>query len=269
MNALKWIGIGFGALAALVMVIVVVVFTVTSGATDSTNAFLALVGKGRYEAAYEATAPQFRAQQDFASFRRTMARFGLDKYKSASWPSREISGGLTTLKGTIETRDGGKIPASVILVEVNEKWRVYSMSMRRAGSAGGDGLGDAKTASEPDRAAKKQLALRALLDFNKAIQQRDFRAFHATLATPLRREYSPQELQKAFQSYIDKNINLAPIRNAEPQFGNETSFNPSGRLKLKGFYPTRPSQVLFTLSYIWEAGAWRLIVINVQVKPVN
>ncbi len=269
MKALKWIGIGFAALTALVGVIVVIVFTLTGGATDAANAFLTLVGKGRYEAAYKSTAPQFQAQQAFASFRATMQRFGLDKYKSASWPSRKISGGLTTLTGTIETRDGGKIPANVILIQVNDAWRVYSMGMRRAGSAGGNALGGSRNAREPDFAGKKQLALRSLLKFNEAIQKRDFSAFHATLATPLRRKYSPQQLRKAFQSYIDKNIDLAPIRSAQPQFGKETSFQPSGRLRLKGFYPTRPSQVQFTLSYLWEGNAWRLIAINVRIKPVK
>jgi len=85
----------------------------------------------------------------------------------------------------------------------------------------------------------------------------------------MRRKFTPEGLQRVFQRFIDRNVNIAPIRNHQPEFGSETRFLPPGRLKLKGRFSTRPSEVQFDLSYVWEGGAWRLIALNVQVVPVK
>lgn len=259
MKALKWIAISVGALAALVALILVLVFSLTSGAVDAAEAFLSLVGRGQYEEAYRLAAPQFRASQNLASFRSVAQRHGLDKYESASWTSREISGGRATLQGTIRTRDGGRVPASIVLVESDGRWLVFGLS-----------FADAGVASELDHSAMRRLASRSLLDFNEAVQRRDFKAFHATLARPMREKYTPEQLQRAFQVFIDQNLNFAPIRDVEPVFEpREARIGSGGELTLKGHFPTRPAEVVFDLSYLMEGGEWRLISINVRVRPVQ
>jgi hypothetical protein len=134
MKALKWLGIGFGGVAVLAAAIIALVFALTAGAARATDEFLALVGEGRYEEAYRSTAPQFQAQTSLDNFRATMQRFGLDKYQSASWSSREISGARGQVEGTIKTRNGGSVLATVTLIKVGDTWKVYGLQLRPAGA---------------------------------------------------------------------------------------------------------------------------------------
>ena len=133
MKALKWIGIGVGGLAAVAGIAVAIVLALTAGAASAADAFLSQVGQARYEEAYRSTAPQFQTQTSLETFRSTMQRFGLDKYQSASWNSREISGGQTQLEGTLKTRDGRTIRAKVLLVKEGDVWKVYGMDLRAGG----------------------------------------------------------------------------------------------------------------------------------------
>jgi hypothetical protein len=263
MKVLKWVAVGVGAVGILVGAILVLVFALTGGAVDAAEAFLTHVGNGRYEEAYRSAAPQFRSNQDLAAFRAVAQRYGLDKYESASWNSREINDGRATLEGAIRTKGGGRVPATVVLVKSDGNWLVYSLRFTEAGVS----PGDRPPTGALDPAAMKRLALRSLLDFNDAVQRRDFTAFHAGLARPMREKYTPQTFQSAFQPFIDQKIDLAPIRAVEPVFEPaEARVSASGELALKGRFPTQPSQVYFDLSYVMEGGEWRLIGINVRVR---
>ncbi len=265
MKALKWIAIAAGAAGVLAAGIVVLVFSLTSGAVDAAEAFLALVGQGKYEEAYRSAAPQFRSSQDLGAFRATMQRYGLDKYDSASWSSREITNGRATLEGTVRTTGGGRVPTSVILVKSDGTWLVYGMRFRAAGVGTSE---DSPGAAALDPAGMKRLALRSLLDFNEAVRRADFTAFHAGLARPMREKYTPAQLLDVFKSFVEQKIDLAPIAAMEPVFeSREARPSASGELALKGRFPTRPSEVQFDLAYIMEGGEWRLIGINVRVRP--
>jgi len=267
MKALKWIGIGLGGVGVLVGLILVLVFSLTGGAVDAAEAFLSLVGKGQYEEAYRSAAPQFRTSQDLGSFRTTMQRYGLDKYESASWSSREVTNGRATLEGTIRTSGGGRVPASVVLVKSEGAWLVYGLRFRGAGVSADD---ESRSGTALDQSAMKRLALRSLLDFNDAVRRRDFTSFHAGLARPMREKYTPQQLLSTFQAFVDGKIDLTPIGAVEPIFeSREARPGPGGELPLKGRFPTRPSEVLFDLAYVIDGGEWRLVSINVRVRPAQ
>jgi hypothetical protein len=135
MKVFKWVAIGVGSVMGLAGATVALVFALTAGAAGAADAFLAQVGQGRYEEAYRATAPQFQAQTTLDTFRATMQRFSLDKYESASWNSREVSGARAQLEGTVMTRDGGRVLATVTLVKVDGAWKIYGMQMKSAGAS--------------------------------------------------------------------------------------------------------------------------------------
>ena len=133
MKVLKWIGIGVGGLAALAGITIAVVFALTASAASAADAFLAQVGQARYEEAYRSTAPQFQTDTSLDTFRSKVERFGLDKYQSVSWNSREIGGGKTRLEGTVRTRDGRTVRVKVWLVKEGDVWKVYGMHMLAGG----------------------------------------------------------------------------------------------------------------------------------------
>jgi hypothetical protein len=71
-----------------------------------------------------------------------------------------------------------------------------------------------------------------------------------------------------FQSFIDKKINISSIAKLDPTFDGTPAVNEDGFLALKGSYPTQPSKLLFQLKYAYEDDSWKLVGINVEVKPI-
>lgn len=267
---LAWVAIAVGGGIAVVVALVAAIFafvwSATSAPADAANAFLAHVGNGRYEQAYRSAAPQFRAQHSLATFSAAMKRYGVDKFASAAWSSREISAGRATLSGTITVRGDQRIPATVVLVGANEVWRVYSLTFGDAGvnSRGGGAAGTPRAL--PDAAAVRQLVQKTLLDFNDAVRRNDFSDFHATLAAPMRAQYTAGALAKSFESFIRNRVDIDAIRSVAPVYASPPAIDGKGLLRVRGYYPTRPARVSFSLAYMMEAGQWRAINLNISAK---
>ena len=121
----------------------------------------------------------------------------------------------------------------------------------------------------PTNKELKKLALDSLLLFNVALQTKDFENFYNHSAKLWQKETSPDKLLEAFQSFIDKEVNIASIAKLEPTFDEAPAVNEDGLLVMKGFYPTQPSRVFFQLKYIDEDGSWALAAINVQLKAAT
>ncbi|HUT50283.1 MAG TPA: hypothetical protein VM325_13155 [Alphaproteobacteria bacterium] len=260
MKALKWVLAGAGGVIVVVGLLIWLIFAATEPAAEAANKFLDHVGNGRIEQAYKETAPLFRQRQALSAFRIAVRRFGMDRYKSASWNSREITGTRTLLKGTITLRDGARLPAHIGLVKIGDAWRVIGMTFPSGGVSGG-GL--------PQLAESEALVMRSLLDFNTAVQSKDFGAFHAKLSSAMRKKFTAVQIQGVFHRFVAEGIDISPIKGTRPQFDPAPKLNNLGALEVKGRYPTRPSEVLFDLRYVKEDGQWRLITINVRVKPVS
>ena len=113
----------------------------------------------------------------------------------------------------------------------------------------------------------KTLALDSLLLFNAAIQTKSFENFYVKIAKLWQKEATPEQLLEIFQSFIDKEINIASIAKLAPTFEGTPTVNEDGLLVIKGSYPTQPSKVVFQLKYVYEDENWKLVGINVQVKP--
>lgn len=266
-------------LAALVTAIAVVAGFLFFSFVD-TNAdaegvaerFFEAVADARYDDAYRDTAPAFQQATPVPEFRAALDRVGLAAYRSAQWNDRTTARTRTTLRGTLALADGVQIPATLVLVRLGEAWRIHSLDMRgRGDSADAVHLGVARPPA-PGAGEDAALAERTLLSFNDAVQRADFTQFHGSLARQFRQRYDPEEIQQSFQAFIDRDIDIAAIENFEPIFEERTAAQEaaeSGRLRLKGRYPTRPSEVLFDLVYLWEEGAWRLIEISVRVQPAE
>jgi hypothetical protein len=259
MKAWQWVLIGVAGVIVAIGVAIGAIFLVTSPAAEAANKFLDHVGHNRIEQAYKEAAPLFRQRQSLGAFRLAAKRFGIDRYASASWNSRETTGRRTILKGTIKLRGGQEFPAEVGLLKVGDTWRVYGMTFPSGGMSGGD---------LPPRAEIEALVQRTLLDFNEAVRNKDFKPFHAKLSRAMRDKYTAAQIQGVFHGFIERGIDLAPIKGVQPQFDPAPKLN-RGALEAKGRYPTRPSEVLFDLRYVKENGAWRIIAINVRVKPAK
>lgn len=246
--------VGVAAIAGFVFLI----FSLTRGATDAANRFLALSAEGKHHEAYLATAGAFRAQQDEPGFVSMIGRLGLDDYASASWPSRSVVNDEATLEGTVTTKSGGAIPITIKLIKEQGEWKVLALSGPQAG------VQAALVGKQiPPDDELRRLTTDTLLEFNEAIQAQDFTQFHAGVSTLWQRQITPEGLKDAFRAFADQEVDIAAIGEVAPVFTEPPALDENELLVLEGYYPTHPTQVAFELKYTYEHPEWKLFGISV------
>jgi len=169
------------------------------------------------------------------------------------------SDGLLVLQGHYPTRPN-KVTFKLTYVYESSAWKLLGINVQAIPFV--ENAGKVPTDKE-----LKKLALDSLLLFNVAIQTKSFEDFYGHTAKLWQKEVTPEKLLEIFQSFIDKKINIALIVKAEPAFEGTPAVNEDGFLVIKGSYPTQPSKVFFELKYVYEDESWKLVAINVQVKP--
>jgi len=121
----------------------------------------------------------------------------------------------------------------------------------------------------PQGQALRELVNATLLDLGLAIQARDFSDFYAHIAQLWKNQTTAEELADRFRSFMDQDIDLTVLQNLDPAVDEGPALDDNGWLTLRGHYPTRPSRVDFALSYAAERGTWKLVGIDLDVKPVE
>lgn len=120
----------------------------------------------------------------------------------------------------------------------------------------------------PPEKELKALVTETLIAFNKGVLKKDFAQFHQERLSPdLRKEFPIEKFTETFKVFIDKNYDISSVAETEPVFEVPPSINDDGVLVLKGRYDTKPNKVTFTLKYVNESSAWKLIAINVKAVP--
>ena len=169
------------------------------------------------------------------------------------------SDGLLVLKGHYPTQPN-RVTFDLTYIYESPAWKLLGLNVKATPFV-------ANTGKMPTDKDLKTLALDSLLLFNTAIQTKSFENFYVKIAKLWQKEVTPAKLLEIFQSFIDKEINIAPIAKLEPTFEETPTVNEDGFLVIKGSYPTQPSKVVFQLKYVYEDENWKLVGINVQVKP--
>jgi hypothetical protein len=253
--------IAIGAVVGAVVLIVALVFGLTSGVVKGADEFLALLGGGRMAEAYQSASPSLRAQQSQEVFDKTVKDLGLTDFASASWSNREMNNDRGHVEGTVTTKSHGSIPLRIDLMKEGGNWKVYSLSAPKAGASVAGG-----SRAVPPEAELKTLALESLLAFNKAVQAKSFAEFHQGISILWQKQVTPEKLTEIFRAFIEQEIDIATVRNMTPAFEPPPSIDSNGVLVVSGSYPTEPSKLKFTLKYVDENSAWKLVGINVNIK---
>ena len=128
---------------------------------------------------------------------------------------------------------------------------------------------NAERPKPPADADLRKLVRQTLVDFNDAVQAKDFSGFHAKASTPLRQQITPEKLREAFQSFIDRRVNIAAVKDLEPKFAGPPKVDGDGVLTVKGEYPTRPTRTAFRLKYFQEKGEWRVLGVSVDTTETE
>lgn len=231
-------------------------FALTRPVVDASERFLTLIAEGEAAQAYAATSESFRARISDAAFAAAVKRLSLKEYASANWSRREIDNSVGLAEGTLVDGKGGVTPVGVRLVWENDSWRVTGATV------GGMDL----LAVRPPRGGEIEgLIARTLLNFNHAVSTKDFTAFHASLSERWKKQSTPGSLQAAFQEFVDKKIDIASIKDHQPQVDPSPRITEGDALQVKGRYLTAPSPVGFELEYANENGDWKLLNIAIRV----
>lgn len=254
-------------LLAILGAFIFFIFRLTAPMTAEGEKFLSTLGSGSTEAAYAMTSVTFQKSQTQEEFARTVKGYGLDGFQSASWSNRKIENDRGVLEGTVQCKTGGAVPLTLEMIKEGGTWKVLSIKGPQAGASTGPII-EKETATLPaptkDEAAK--MAMTALLAFNEGIQTKSFEKFHAGISKLWQKQITPAQLLEAFQTFIDKKIDLAPIQSLSPEFKSAPAIDADGVLALEGEYPTTPNKVIFKLEYVAEDKAWKLLGVNVKYR---
>lgn len=121
----------------------------------------------------------------------------------------------------------------------------------------------------PGPVALEALLKATLLTFNDANVTGNYTVFHAKLSKPFREQFSPDRLKQAFKSFSDQSIDFEIIAALKPTLTGDPAVDDRGALLLRGYFETSPNRVTFLLDFIQSDGDWKLININVKVRPAG
>lgn len=246
-----WMKVLLG-IAAGIAVLLGFVFWLTGDLAKTGDDFFAAVEQGNTEQAYDMLADEFKAGANQADFDDYLKTTGLAEAQSVSWTSREFSGDVGNLKGSVTTKSGSKIPLSMELVETEDGWRIYRVNMRSAGFNGGSGQ-----PAMPSVAEQMALVNGTTNVFSDAVIAKDMALFHRSLSPTWRKQITPQKLEDTFDSLYQFQGKMAILKDTRPQLQKKSFINDDGVLVIEGFYDAEETAAIFRYKYIFEGLKWR------------
>jgi Sec-independent protein translocase protein TatA len=257
---MKKVGIVLLVVIVVVAVIVGLALLGTRGLPQAADAFFRLIGQGQTHAAYLATAREFQAATTEAEFQDFLKTTALAEFESAAWSSRTIAQGVGKLEGTVILRGGSRIPVNLDLVKEGGGWKILAVRKADAGLV--------KAATEkgvPPQAEQQRLATDAIVALGEAIKGDDFAGFYVRVSKLWQSQTKPEELRAAFESFIEKKIDLTTVKEETPVFSDKPAIDEEGALHLDGYFTVKPAPVKFKLKFIYEHPDWKLISVNVNM----
>lgn len=135
---------------------------------------------------------------------------------------------------------------------------------------GGFSFGEAEVPSDTEM---RLLVQRTLQDFATSVEAGDFTSFRETTSSDFQQQFSPQDLNTAFEVFIQKRMDVVPILRSTatmtpvyspaPSVGEEKMRNV---LSVSGTYSTSPVPTNFKLRYLQDGGQWKIIEIKIVLQ---
>ncbi len=255
-----------GGIVVLVVLVLVAVFAMTSGMTESAESFFKHMQAKQYEQARTYLSEDFRKSTHWKTLLAFMKQTGLDGYKSASWGNRSFEGKKGIIEGTIETLSGGAIPITVRFVKLDDgSWKIYAIDKPASGIQQYENKTKATAPTLPDTQQILTLVKESLHTFTEGLDAKDLSVFRNSTASAFQKEVSVKKLNNAFGSFMKMDVRFGSLNSLEPVL-EPSPVLKNGILLIKGYYDTTPSRFYYTLKYIQEAGVWKIMAINVEIK---
>ncbi len=244
---------------------------------QASRSFFQQLFEGKVKEAYDGAAFGFQTLQTESAFEANAREMGLTGGKAVEIGTPKIDGRTAKVESNVTTSKGEKASLIVTLQDERGAWRVYSIRTPRSIETGlsenrftlvGKGLAfnDATHQPLPDEKTTALLVRDNLLQFNNAIRTRSFTDFYNFVAVAWQAQLTEKQLQRAFQGFIDQNVDISTIKDLEPVFDNPPMISSDGLLLVSGHYPTKPYVVTFSLKFIYELPDWKLFGLDVDLR---
>ena len=246
------------------------------GPLGAAQHFFELLGAGQTDVAYQVAAFGFQAQHTAPAFAAAARDMGLTDYASGDWGQPERDGHTAAIHVTVHTRAGTNIPLIVTLVDESGAWRVFSIHSPPSQQTGISenhfslvgkvpNLNDETVKPMPSETEIKELVRENLLKFNAAIASASFDDFYDSVSTKWQDQLTKGQLQRAFQPFIDKKIDIGGVSKIDPTFDTAPEINSEGLLLVSGHYNTKPYRVVFSVRFYYELPTWKLFGLDVNM----
>jgi hypothetical protein len=109
----------------------------------------------------------------------------------------------------------------------------------------------------------------SLMTFNDANVTGNYTVLHAKLSKPFAQKFPPDKLKEAFKEFNEKNIDIDVVSAMAPVYDEPPRVDDDGKLLVKGHFATEPTRVRFEMDFIPSDAEWKLIRINVKLRPAS
>lgn len=79
----------------------------------------------------------------------------------------------------------------------------------------------------------------------------------------LRASNTASDLAVLFAPFREKQFNLAPSVLMDAVLDEKPKLTTNGEMRLTGHFPTKPQEIMFDMTFLYEGGAWRIALIQV------
>lgn len=252
-------------LAGLVLVValgLVAVFYFTAGLARTADDFFAAARAHDMKAAYTHLSKSLQHTTSEAELRTYLHKHGLDAVVATDWSSRSIQSGRGSLKGTVRTKDGGRIPVSLQLVKDDDGWKIHSLVDQPARLGA-----QPKAPVMPSRQEITSLVSGTVQLFAQSVADKNMQAFHGGIAELWRKQTSVAQLNQAFAPFFGTGTRPELFAQLKPVFTADPVIKANGLLEVTGYYPTKGKRFYFQHRYVQEAGKWKLSGLHESVGP--
>lgn len=123
-----------------------------------------------------------------------------------------------------------------------------------------------KAATPPPIGAEQALYLirSTLMTLNDANRTGNYTVLRDLAAPDFQARNTSADLGVAFTDLRRRNLDLFAVALINPTIESAPALDKTGRLRLAGYFATRPLQIRFDLTFALSAGQWKLFAISVS-----
>ncbi len=246
-------------------------------AREAVERFVQQVLAGQTGEAYQAAAFAFQAEQSQRAFETASRDLGIIGATSSVVKEEEVVDKNARFEVEVTKQDGESLPLTVQLRQDGGRWLVHSLKSRRSTAVGmvenrfslvgrGASFTDSLNRPVPDQETVQQLVQETMTQFNAALISGSFTEFYQVLSRAWQVQLTERQLQRAFQTFIDRKVDLTEAMKLEAVFEEQPKITTEGLLVISGHYPWSPFRVFFNLKYMHEQNQWKLFGIDVNLK---